>query len=58
MAYGAIKKKHRSDGHVHSVETGSNKENRSVNIISEREEYAVLVLVSLAEKEYNTEKNR
>lgn len=46
-----VKKEKSSDSYVHSVEAGGNEEDRSVDIITEREENSVLILVRLAEQE-------
>lgn len=46
-----VQKEESSNSYVHSVEAGSNEEDRSVDIIAEREKDPVLVLIRLAEKE-------
>jgi len=46
-----VQKEQSSDSYVHSVETGGNEEDRSVDVITEREKDAVLILVRLAEEE-------
>jgi hypothetical protein len=46
-----VKEEQSSDRYVHSVETSSNEKDRSVNIITEREQNTVLILVRLTEQE-------
>lgn len=46
-----VKKEESSDGYVHSVETGGDEENRTVDVITEREKNTVLILIRLAEQE-------
>lgn len=54
MAHSAERKEQSSDRYVHSVEPGSDEENRTVNVFTSGEFNAVFVLVRLAEKEGNT----
>ena len=57
MAQPAESKEQGPNSYVHSVETSSNKENRTVDVLTSRKFNAVLVLVSLAEQEGNAKQN-
>lgn len=52
-----VQKEHGTDRYVHSVESGGNEEDGSVDVIAEGEQDSVLVLVSLAEQEDRPQKN-
>jgi hypothetical protein len=51
VASRTVKKEKSSDSYVHSVEASGNEEDRSVDVITEGEKNAVLVLVRLAKQE-------
>jgi hypothetical protein len=44
--------------YVHAVKTGSNKENRAVDVLPSREFYTKLIFICLAEKEGYPQQNR